>query len=266
MKEYEQKIEARKERYRALAEKSRARANELITRASNMASVIPFGQPILVGHHSEGRDRRYRARIGQAMIKGSDLLKKADYYARRAESTNNGAISADDPDAPEKLKTRIAALKTVQERMKEANAAIRKHKNDGPEAHQAALESIGFTAEQAASLVEPDFAGRLGFAPFQLANNNATIKRLEDRLKVLKKAQDLEDRTTDYAWGSVRENKEINRIQFIFGGKPDETVRKLMKANGFRWAPSEGAWQRQLTSNAVYAARGIIKQLGGGVK
>ncbi len=147
--------------------------------------------------------------------------------------------------------------------MKAANAAIRKHQKDGPEAQQAALESIGFTAEQAAELLKPDFAGRLGFAPFQLTNNNATIKRLESRLKILEKAQDLEDRTTDYAWGSVRENKEINRIQFTFGGKPDETVRKLMKANGFRWAPSEGAWQRQLTSNAVYAARGIIKQLGG---
>ena len=263
MNEYEQKIEARKERYRALAEKSRARANELITRASKMASVIPFGQPILIGHHSEGRDRRYRARIGQNFTKGTDLLKKAEYYERRAESTNNGAISADDPDATEKLRERITALKTVQERMKAANAAIRKHQKDGPEAQQAALESIGFTAEQAAELLKPDFAGRLGFAPFQLTNNNATIKRLESRLKILEKAQDLEDRTTDYAWGSVRENKEINRIQFTFGGKPDETVRKLMKANGFRWAPSEGAWQRQLTSNAVYAARGIIKQLGG---
>ena len=264
MKEYEQKTEARKERYRALAEKSRARANELITRASTMASVIPFGQPILVGHHSEGRDRRYRARIGHTMSKGADLLKKADYYARRAESTNNYAISADDPDALEKLRERVAALKTVQERMKAANAAIRKHQKDGPEAQQAALKAIGFTAEQAVELLNPDFAGRLGFAPFQLTNNNATIKRLEARLKVLEKAQALEDRTTDYAWGTVRENKEANRIQFIFGGKPDEIVRKLMKANGFRWSPSETAWQRQLTSNAVYAAREIIKRIESG--
>ena len=260
MNEYEQKIEARKERYRALAEKSRTRANELINRASNMASVIPFGQPILVGHHSEGRDRRYRARIGHTMSKGADLLKKADYYARRAESTNNYAISADDPDALEKLRERIAALKMAQERMKAANAAIRKHKKSADE-QQAALEAIGFTAEQAVELLKPDFAGRLGFAPFQLTNNNATIKRLEDRLKVLEKAQDLEDRTTDYAWGSVRENKEANRIQFIFGGKPDETVRKLMKANGFRWSPSEKAWQRQWTANAVYAARDVIKRI-----
>lgn len=263
MTEYEQKIEARKERYRALAEKSRARANELINRASTMASVIPFGQPILIGHHSEGRDRRYRARIGQNFTKGTDLLKKAEYYERRAESTNNGAISADDPDATEKLRERVTALKTVQERMKAANAAIRKHKKSADE-QQAALEAIGFTAEQAVALLEPDFAGRLGFAPFQLTNNNATIKRLESRLKILEKAQDLEDRTTDYAWGSVRENKEVNRIQFLFNGKPDEKTRQLMKANSFRWSPSEKAWQRQWTANAVYAARDVIKRIESG--
>lgn len=27
-----------------------------------------------------------------------------------------------------------------------------------------------------------------------------------------------------------------------------------MKSNGFKWAPSQGAWQRQLTKNAIYAA------------
>ena len=264
MNEYEQKIEARKERYRALAEKSRARAKDLIERASNMASVIPFGQPILVGHHSEGRDRRYRARIGHTMSKGADLLKKADYYARRAVSVNDYAISADDPDAVEKLKERVEGLKSSQERMKAANAAIRKHRKAGPEAQRAALKAIGFTADQSVELLKPDFAGRLGFAPYELTNNNATIKRLEDRLKVLEKAQDLEDRTTDYAWGSVRENKEVNRIQFLFNGKPDEKTRQLMKANGFRWAPSESAWQRQWTANAVYAARDVIKRIESG--
>ena len=27
-----------------------------------------------------------------------------------------------------------------------------------------------------------------------------------------------------------------------------------LKSNGFRWAPSVGAWQRQLNDNAIYAA------------
>ena len=38
-------------------------ADRLHTDARDMASIIPFGQPILVGHHSEKRDRNYRGRI-----------------------------------------------------------------------------------------------------------------------------------------------------------------------------------------------------------
>ncbi len=263
MNAYEQKIEARKERYRALAEKSRTRAKALIERAASMASIIPFGQPILVGHHSEGRDRRYRARIGQTMAKGTDLLKRADYYGRRAVSGNDYAISADDPDAVEKLKERVEGLKSSQERMKAANAAIRKHQKAGPEAQRAALEVLGFKPEQAKSLIAPDCMGTVGFASYSLSNNTANIRRLEARIKSLENAQRLEDRETQYAWGSVRENKEVNRLQFYFGGKPDEKTRSLLKRNGFKWAPSQGAWQRQWTANGVWAARDVIKTLNG---
>lgn len=52
-------------------------------------------------------------------------------------------------------------------------------------------------------------------------------------------------------------NAEINRLQIIFDGKPGEDMRDALKSNGFRWAPSQGAWQRQLTANALYAAKHI---------
>ena len=258
---YAQKIEARKERYRALSEKTRARAKAHVEQARRMADAIPFGQPILVGHHSEKRDRKFRERIHQNFGKGFDLLKKAEYYERRAKGVNDYAISADDPDAVKKLRERVETLKSSQERMKAANAAIRKHQKDGPEAQQAALEHLGFKPEQAQQILTPDVMGTVGFASYSLSNNNANIRRLEERIQVLEKAQALEDRETPYAWGTIRENKEINRIQFRFDGKPDEAVRDLMKSSGFRWAPSEGAWQRQWTGNAVYAARDVIKKL-----
>ncbi|ACH83540.1 DUF3560 domain-containing protein [Acidithiobacillus sp. 'AMD consortium'] len=258
---YEQKIEARKERYLALSEKTRARAKARMEQARRMADAIPFGQPILVGHHSEKRDRKFRERIHQNFGKGFDLLEKAAYYERRAKGVNDYAISADDPDAVKKLRERVENLKSSQERMKAANAAIRKHQKDGPEAQQAALEHLGFQPDRAKAILTPDVMGTVGFASYSLSNNNANIRRLEERIQILEKAQALEDRETPYAWGTVRENREINRIQFRFEDKPDEEVRNLMKSSGFRWAPSEGAWQRQWTGNAVYAARDVIKKL-----
>lgn len=52
-------------------------------------------------------------------------------------------------------------------------------------------------------------------------------------------------------------NKEIMRLQLIFDGKPSDETRNKLKSNGFRWAPSQGAWQRLLNSNAEYALKRI---------
>lgn len=52
----------------------------------------------------------------------------------------------------------------------------------------------------------------------------------------------------------------------VFDGKPDEAIRSTLKSNGFRWAPSQGAWQRQLTSNGKYALRKVIEELGAEVQ
>ncbi len=45
----------------------------------------------------------------------------------------------------------------------------------------------------------------------------------------------------------------------IFDGKPDSDVRDKLKSRGFRWAPSVGAWQRQRTVNAMWAAKSIVE-------
>lgn len=54
--------------------------------------------------------------------------------------------------------------------------------------------------------------------------------------------------------GKVEANTEANRLQIFFEDKPDEATREALKSNGFRWSPKAGVWQRQLTSNAYYAA------------
>ena len=37
-------------------------------------------------------------------------------------------------------------------------------------------------------------------------------------------------------------------------------MREVLKSNGFKWAPSQGAWQRQLTNNARYALKKVIEK------
>ena len=71
-----------------------------------------------------------------------------------------------------------------------------------------------------------------------------------------------ETREEDYQ-GVVKlvENAEANRVQLIFPGKPSAEVRTKLKKSGFRWSPSEGAWQRQLNSSAVYWAKELVKEI-----
>ena len=56
----------------------------------------------------------------------------------------------------------------------------------------------------------------------------------------------------------VIRNKELMRLQLIFDGKPDADTRNKLKANGFKWAPSQGAWQRLLNDNAEHALKRMI--------
>lgn len=71
MNSYEERQEARRERYLERAEKARAESSEGWQRVREMSDAIPFGQPIHVGHHSEKGDRAYRARIEKPLKKHS---------------------------------------------------------------------------------------------------------------------------------------------------------------------------------------------------
>lgn len=57
------------------AAKNEKESDRLYSSATDMASVIPMGQPILIGHHSEKRDRRYREKIHDTMGRSVDKQK-----------------------------------------------------------------------------------------------------------------------------------------------------------------------------------------------
>lgn len=242
MKDYAQRQAAKRASRAARAAQIRARGLALCDRARDMASVIPMGQPILVGHYSEGRDRRYRARIDQTMRRGLRMVELSEKYAVQA-ATESTAISADDPEAIERLRAKIDKAKADQAAMKAANAAIRKGR----------LEATGIASAA--------IACHTGFPSYILTNNNANIKRMEARLAELIRAEHRETRETAYAGFTVREDTDENRIMFIFDAVPDQATRDMLKRHAFKWSPTRGAWVRQWTGNAVYAAREIIRAL-----
>lgn len=57
----------------------------------------------------------------------------------------------------------------------------------------------------------------------------------------------------------VIQNEGINRLQLHFDGIPVKEQRTLLKKNGFKWSPKNQVWQRQLTDNALFATKQLIK-------
>lgn len=168
----------------------------------------------------------------------------------KIRSTGMGGISADDPDAVSKLESKLAKLETLQETMKAVNAYYRKNKTlDGcPHLSPEQIEKLK------ASMSGSYRANPKPFESYQLSNNNAEIHRLKDRITALTRRKELGYVGWEFDGGRVEANTADNRLQILFDEKPDKEIREELKGNGFRYAPSAEAWQRQLNDNAIYAA------------
>jgi hypothetical protein len=166
-------------------------------------------------------------------------------------------------DAPPRataLEQKLAAAEKRQEMMKAANKIVKSKKlTDAQKVEQ--LTPLVGSAAIAAKLLEPDFCGRFGFADFELKNNNANIRRMREQLEDYKRRDERTTKEREINGVTVTENAEADRLQLHFPGKPSEAVRSDLKSRGFRWSPAAGAWQRQLTPAAVYAAEQILFRL-----
>lgn len=162
--------EARAERLRGWADAREAKQAALDKAAdtSEGATGIPFGQPILVGHHSERRHRNAIDRLDRAMGAAVENGQKAREMAARAdtiEAQAAHAIYSDDEDAAERLTEKVAKLEAKRDEMKAANAAFRKE-------HRELLK--GKTAYERSCAVP--------FPSYAITNLGATIRTAKARL------------------------------------------------------------------------------------
>lgn len=153
----------------------------------------------------------------------------------------------------ERYRAELDGMKKNHELMKEGNKKIK-------EAHKTSAdisEYLKTTFGVAPHMIE--WTMKFGFG---LSNNLANIKRVEDRIKLLEKKETIAatsgNKETDFNGVKVVENYEIDRLQIIHESKPSAEVIQILKKNGFKWSPSNKAWQRQLTENAKWSLRYIF--------
>jgi hypothetical protein len=252
---YQENRQRRIDNAEGRAAQSEDAADASYHRAQEISHQFPTGQPILVGHHSEGPHRRELERMEKAMRKSIAELDKAAYYAERVEAMeSNRAISSDDPEAISKLEKKLILLEEIQSFMKAANNCIKKKDKE------AFLQLDYGTEKLWTSLIEPDREARVGIPSYKLTNNNNNMRRIRERLAQLRK--DATRTTTDSVIKGVRLilNAKANRVQLIFPAKPPKGVRQsLHKEYHFHWSETENAWQRFFNSDGVDAAKTFLE-------
>ncbi|WP_234841632.1 hypothetical protein [Sinorhizobium meliloti] len=182
--------------------------------------------------------------------------------------TDGEPIRSGDPVAMQRIVTRIEELALSIDRMKAANAIIRRMEKDF------SSEEDMIAAVVAHTDLSTDAAARgIKLAPWQArrrfttTNSRAELRRLQQRLAALARMKERgtqrQEVETSAGAVEIKENADIARIQLIFPGKPDDPTRRVLKANGFRWSPSQGAWQRHLNESGRYAAQRVLKTISG---
>lgn len=230
------RLEAKLEKRQEWAESRDRKADAAHGKFRQIADMIPMGQPILVGHHSEGRHRADIKRMDSAIRESVESSQMADLHRSKAaglERQLESSIFSDDEDAPERIAARIAELEAEREQMKRSNAAFRK-------GDVAWCAVTGYTPEQAAEARAKIMAGyswcRQPYPAYSLQNLGGNITRLKKRLVDVQARRERSVKAE--AAGVLIEGNDYVRV--TFPEKPAREVLNALREAGFRWGG--GSW------------------------
>lgn len=227
------------------AGKAEARADAKFESVRKVADNIPFGQPILVGHHSERRARRDADRIHSGMDKAVELSKLADHHEAKARGISaqlERTVFTDDHNAAEALEARIAEREAQLAHRKAVNAAFKKAPGDNKPAKLAALVNDGtITRDEGMKLAS--FFGNCHweekpYPPYCLTNLGANIRRDRARIDEVKQRAAVQAVLQKEASGVLITGEEWVRV--TFAEKPEREVLDALRAAGFIWGG--GSW------------------------
>lgn len=232
-----QRLESKLQKRIDWAASRERQASEHFQKSEQAVAGIVFGQPILVGHHSEKRHRSAIAKCEHHGFAGVDDLKMAEHHREKAaglESTLD-AIFSDDEDAVEKLEAKIAELSAERERWKAYNKSCRSGSPNLDLLDEHQKEDIVSISRVASYSI-----GKLGQAPsYKLQNLGANIRRYEQRLEAAKARQTRAVKAEQA--GGVSISSGNGWCVVTFAEKPSREILNDLKANGYRWR--NGSWQ-----------------------
>lgn len=231
-----ERLQARMERREEWGEKARAKSAAHFKAADKATEGIPFGQPILVGHHSEKRHRAALDRQDSAMRNGierADMAKEHTYKAAGIADALERSVFSDDPDAIDQLEKRIEELEAKRAHMVLVNKLYRKGDVNGLRALGLDLDKLrAQVAAVGMSFVKAPFEG------YQLSNLGNRIRADRERIKLIEKRAAATARA-EQAGGMIIERFQES-CSVRFAEKPARDILDALRSATFFY--SGGAW------------------------
>jgi frataxin-like iron-binding protein CyaY len=184
------------------------------------------------GNYNMNKHNRYVAKEDKLWQEYNDIMAIESKIDKIIDS--NKIIRTDDKDALEKLKEKLAEEQKAHDEMINYNKQARKEKKEV-------------------------------YPTYMLTNSNQRIKNIKDRISQLEKLEELKETqgNVEIEINGIKivDNLEANRVQMIFPDKPEESIRKILKSNGFRYSYTNNAWQRNRSKLSVDKAKNIAESL-----
>jgi hypothetical protein len=89
------------------------------------------------------------------------------------------------------------------------------------------------------------------YPSFTLTNNNSKIKRLTDKVNVMRNRIERKSTFKDIIFNGGYVTIEDDRLKVFHEIKPENEIIQELKSNGFRWSPNWKCWCRKHTGNAI---------------
>lgn len=245
-----ERMERRAERRAEWAEKAKAKSAQAFQTAHAATAGIPFGQPILVGHHSEKRHRAAIDRMARSMDRGCAMSDKAADHAGKAaniERALDRSIFSDDANAIEALAAREQKRASVADRMVAINAAWRKAGKpvllDGREGWAKMIELAGMTDRECdwvtSALKHRGFVDNpQPFPAYAITNARASARRDAKRAAEVEARAVADAKAAEAPGGVLITGDDYCNVRFA--EKPAREVIEALKAANFGW--HGGAW------------------------
>lgn len=262
-----ERLERKLEKRQEWAQKAQGRSEAGFSGVQRIADAIPFGQPILVGHHSERHARRDQDRIHRGMTRGREEQRLAQHHEERAaglEIQLEKTIFSDDHDAVEQLEARIASLEADAAKQTEWNTLWKR----GAAAGEKAATKAGKTGAEDLLIARLDGGEKAlrdagvsqtiiaaantvmeqGYSwiksPFDLTSTRANVRRLKERLEDVNRQRARRQAAEEAGGVSIVRNEAHNWCRITFAEKPDYSIIQALKAAGFIWGA--GCWDGAL--------------------